>query len=441
MTIETNSDKKQKENKEINPEVLHYIDNEIEHIRNEIQQPGWTIWAILGALATVIWLFIGELEKQLYILNNVLLLSLLIFYLGNNLLGSILRVLFWAQKPNLLLSASQAKMHRNIFRELLAVMVSLCAILITYHFSNDFDPTFIKLSYIWNSFFIFGLFMRLLLQPIYEKVDYVEKVNPPTRFSVRALILLIPFITYLSWQIIDYIIDKQIIITFDDIKVVGLIVAFYILLRVFVGIRTSSPTLSTLVEIRRKYFLGQISNETINDQIEAALIGLNISDYLQKRLSTFLFLVQEGNFELDQADIKLNLLNQKYEETEKPTLELQVTIDALNEALFQHCKRYEKHLHSMVFREYLLLVGQKLNYRLILDMESSLDKTRKKMSDTIVNSRIHYETLVTNWLKLLSVHETEETVKVWKEKTKGQLTLTRTFPPYFKKYLPQEENS
>ena len=43
--------------------LIQLLNKEIENIKDERQQPGWTIWALGGSLATMFWLLLNEIEK------------------------------------------------------------------------------------------------------------------------------------------------------------------------------------------------------------------------------------------------------------------------------------------------------------------------------------------------------------------------------------------
>ena len=48
-----------------------FLDSEIENLRSEIQRPGWTSWALSGALAALVWILISLVEEGGYSLEAV----------------------------------------------------------------------------------------------------------------------------------------------------------------------------------------------------------------------------------------------------------------------------------------------------------------------------------------------------------------------------------
>ena len=74
------------------------IEFEIERLHSQASQPGWTIWALLGALATIIWFLLSELGKNdldLFVLSYLLLF----IYLTIHFLWFIYQLFDYSPKP------------------------------------------------------------------------------------------------------------------------------------------------------------------------------------------------------------------------------------------------------------------------------------------------------------------------------------------------------
>lgn len=56
--------------------IIELLEFEITQIRTEESQPGWTTWALLGGLATTLWLFALEIENHGANLQTTLFLFL-----------------------------------------------------------------------------------------------------------------------------------------------------------------------------------------------------------------------------------------------------------------------------------------------------------------------------------------------------------------------------
>ena len=65
----------------LDEKFLDFLDDEIENVQQEIKKSGWTIWALIGGLASLVWLFLDELGKNDFNFNNILILLLVSFYI------------------------------------------------------------------------------------------------------------------------------------------------------------------------------------------------------------------------------------------------------------------------------------------------------------------------------------------------------------------------
>jgi hypothetical protein len=61
-----------------NREFNTFLDSEIENLRSEVERPGWTSWALTGALAALVWILISLVEQGNHSLKAVASLLLVI---------------------------------------------------------------------------------------------------------------------------------------------------------------------------------------------------------------------------------------------------------------------------------------------------------------------------------------------------------------------------
>lgn len=59
--------------------IIHFLECEISSRRSEAMRPGWTTWAILGAMASLLWLMFSVLDTNEFISwRNILYITLLL---------------------------------------------------------------------------------------------------------------------------------------------------------------------------------------------------------------------------------------------------------------------------------------------------------------------------------------------------------------------------
>ncbi|HEX2996205.1 MAG TPA: hypothetical protein VHP14_15370 [Anaerolineales bacterium] len=284
--------------------LLSYIDHEIDYIRNEIQQPGWTLWATLGGLASLVYLLIDNFsQKQLNLITVFLLYTLA------DMLIALIRVS---------LPANEDPDHKGRFklfesptgyRLLFNVALSLISIVLAYKWQSSIEKQIVYSIIAWYGSLIL---MAVVVQFFKAMTSGVQlPAGPKKGISISTGCIFGPllFLTvYLAWRIINNFITHTQIFGIEELKVALILVAIVFLLGILIRIRTKSPILSSLAEIRRNYFLGAISTKEARERVEIALLGLKVSDILQKQLSEFLSTMQATHSALQTALAKLNVL-------------------------------------------------------------------------------------------------------------------------------------
>ena len=59
-------------------DFINYLDQEISSYRSDLTRPGWTTWALVGAIAAASWLLLEQAEKSGFAFRNVLFVLLVV---------------------------------------------------------------------------------------------------------------------------------------------------------------------------------------------------------------------------------------------------------------------------------------------------------------------------------------------------------------------------
>ncbi len=62
-------------------DFVNYLNEEISSYHSDLTRPGWTTWAIVGAISAAIWLLLEQFEKSVFDLQNVFFLLLVVSFL------------------------------------------------------------------------------------------------------------------------------------------------------------------------------------------------------------------------------------------------------------------------------------------------------------------------------------------------------------------------
>jgi len=257
------------------------LDFEIQRIQTENAQPGWTVWALLGALATSAWLALAELESQRADTFKTLLVALALHLTYDLLvLGSAL------------LSASNASRDKRVRfrlshhilshgRVYLAVNSARYTGLLSIAMLNSLVPTG------WLTVCVYAVLGSLLLLNLFALMLSFAGIpvpEPPrgtpigTRVTVvAAFAVLVIAVGHLSRILF-------VILTAGDIvsmRLGALIAVFAVLASFLARERSHPPLLRTLIDVRRGLALDDLDYETARKQTEIALKGMTVFDMYQ----------------------------------------------------------------------------------------------------------------------------------------------------------------
>lgn len=281
--------------------IVELLDFEITRIRAEESQPGWTVWALLGGIATTGWLFTLEIESHGANLRAISFLFL-IFYL----VFTSTRVLHRLLSPpsSSLKSASHFHLsHSHLSKTrtslLLDLALRIILILIVVAHSPLVHPAFYITACI-----LFGAEVVVCL--IIFALSFLHL--PITDYRTSRLRQVAPFI-YIFFALIiitlvgygGALVGRTISPTISEYRSAGLLMAITLMLSILARRGRDSPLLQTLIDIRRNIGFGRLPVEDAKRQAEIALEGMTASDILQDELAAILSHIEDINIRLESA--------------------------------------------------------------------------------------------------------------------------------------------
>jgi hypothetical protein len=287
---------------------VELINEEISYIRNEGLEPGWTVWAVNAAIASLIWLFFSEFEKQQGHFESVIMLFVIFNYL------------YSCATYSYNFFIREQKQKSDYFRPMLffslprlelivSVITKVGIILITYYFQGKINILVTVLAYVINVYYlILDLLAPLLEKSIEQKKLFIETRSYGERFIRINYILSNLIYAFLSYAYFRYVLQASMPISASDVRFVCLIFAILYLFRVMSLIQTKSPVLDLLVKIRRDYVLGKIDTLEVKKRIDNALFGLKVNDVqyeYQQLLTEYIDDAEKELFEVFKLMYKL----------------------------------------------------------------------------------------------------------------------------------------
>jgi hypothetical protein len=297
-------------------DLIHLLDSEIDFAKNEIQQSGWTKWAIYGGLATLLWILFNELEKGGITLEILYLLLLIILFLTELrfVIGSVIPISEDEETERFINTSIISKNRLVLLLMVLPVILALFAI----SYLSNFVGMFVAiLTYVINGWFIFCiLFMLVLSFKEFPLPSNTKKLKWYTRIAPALMSFALIYVLY---TLLEIVIGHSTLLA--HIRIAGLISVIYYLLYLINRVSTGSPLLDSLINIRRKYSLGYLDYKQAAEQTDIALTGMRISNFLQGYIVEILSLFDEFYPKIQKISIQLRAIEKINEESQEQFLE------------------------------------------------------------------------------------------------------------------------
>lgn len=281
--------------------VLHALDKEIDSILSDRKRPGWTIWAILGGVATVVWLLFDVFEEKQISFKSVSILYLIFSMLLESVINFSLTLSTsetYSRKKSRRFFLSNQIFGSNRMELFISLIRAISLLSIAVYYSNNvWWPKVFYVS-LFN-----GLAALLFLMIIILGFLKLPMSSPLIKlYWYHSLIHL--FVLGISiWSLTGYYSLISINTTISEYRISGLLIAAtYLIIMLSQGTQ-NSPILNSLYEIRRDLCFNKIDLNTAIYQIDIALAGMQFDDIVQEDVSDTLHLLDKINEEY-QASLK-----------------------------------------------------------------------------------------------------------------------------------------
>jgi hypothetical protein len=322
--------------------LTELLDSEIVHIRSEYERPGWTRWALLGGIASTIWLIMDRVELSSFNVTNVSILFLafsLLFYLFISL-------------STLLDSPRAGSRTGDRFRltnrwfalsrsGILLFLAHIVVVIVTAYSVQAYVlwPFTVTIYVVYG---LLALVLLLLFTLTYFPYPFSVRPGSPITSTMFNLVLIVgslaPAVAYLH-----SVINSPNAANIDDFRIAALFIVLYYLSRTLVGLRGKTPILSSLVTTRRELLLGRIDIDIATQQIDIALAGLRVSDILHEDVRELLELRGAYSAEMCKASKKTKAMRATIKDItksgEKPDEQDLSIVESLADSIQSHVQK------------------------------------------------------------------------------------------------------
>lgn len=291
-----------------------FLNSEIENLRNEIQRPGWTTWALTGALAALVWILISLVEQGHYSLRAVASILLVISFLDYSYTP--IRVLV---SPSLTVQQLRGRIiptrlfSANIPSFILMVAQLVFLTIVISRFSPELGSVATSISLAAVSFLLFSTMIAAIV--IIARFPIV--FNPGNRVASALLVVCSGLLLLSAWYHIRFLWISPGGATVYDVRFAIVIAAIFFLSLKLISVPRGALTLDVLTNIRRELMLERLELETAIEQADIALTGDRASKLLESYIAKLLSLYRDAKAEFSRS---VSLLDQ-LEEWQSGTVE------------------------------------------------------------------------------------------------------------------------
>ena len=310
--------------------LIHFLEYEISSRRSEAMRPGWTTWAILGAMASLLWLMFSVLDTNKFISwHNILYITLLLS-VSFDFLFLLIRILS-SVGPKHLGSVRRFEYFENYIGSfLVSILFRTGVLLIFIHLFSPKINNFVEF-FCWL-FLGLSLIQILLLLAVYY-LQVPISTNPNPRFKWASYIYVMVWLTsggLATVGLIVIIYSKVLVPSIPEWRIGFIIFALSLLVLIYPHSKPISRLLLQLDDIRQKLSLGQIDLNRAKQQIDLIIHGLTLSDILQSNINDILVSLNTMQNIYEKYDSELRLIEKFIDiPTEKLNKEEKTTVDAV----------------------------------------------------------------------------------------------------------------
>lgn len=290
-----------------NKEFDTFLDSEIENLRSEIQLPGWTSWALTGALAALVWILISLVEKGNYSLKEVASLLLVISFLTYSY--AFVKVLVGpslpSERPKGRLVPTNIINANMPFIILLVAQIAFLTIVIP-RLSSELGGVATSISLAAISL----LWLSVLAGIVVVAVRIPVPLNSRNRLTIISLVIYLVVMLLSIWYHIRFLWISPGVASVYDVRFALVIAAIFYLSCRLVSVPRGALTLDMLRTIRRELLLERIELEAATQQVDIALTGMRASDLLEGYVSKLLSLYRDAKAELSRTVLLLDQLEE-----------------------------------------------------------------------------------------------------------------------------------
>lgn len=297
--------------------LLRLLDFEIEKLRSEDKQPGWTIWALLGSLATIIWLLLRQFPQNNLSWPNIFSLVLFVSICLDTITFLYKVCLVNEETSPIEPRFGYTKTLFSTKRALgLLEFLRIIILLVILYFTAMPKLYSLPLWFLYSSSAALSLIF-LILTFFRLPISLSPNLHLCSKVSIVIIFVGLPTLGLVGLS--KELFMKNSLPTIPEWRIAGLLFAIMSLLSLLAKTQQQSHLLPILLNLRRDLVLEKIDIASAKQQIDIALTGLRVDHIFQEDVSKVLWHLNERNIAYKHISDQLKLVEKMLSRIEDNT--------------------------------------------------------------------------------------------------------------------------
>lgn len=364
-------------------EIIDMLNVYRTRLKEDYEKPGWNIWALCGALSSLVWLFIdlASRDSNIDLKTPVKLLIIVVLFETSFLIR------FDSNKRGKYVEIAKEIRNPRIIFSFVSLLLLTVFALFEISFRSNLKYVFFfflfSLDVVFASFFIQGLSGRTLRKVIYRKRD------KQWRYFLFFLFLSLTALS--SYSIIDSISS---ICSWDLWKLLLIYAGIYILVGKLLDAHKKYPLIDQVDYLIDSVVFEQISEDEVVKKLKLIVFGLEFRDIISPNMERLIILNEMIRAEMNLIKDLIDKFGVKKDAIERKALHdaIETHLGKIQNDLFEEMKR-----EALVIKSKLKLGESEKDVRsvnaLVLDELDSITKYLKELVEQLEKREAEFAAL------------------------------------------------
>lgn len=272
-------------------EFLSILSIHKEKLKAEYEKPGWNIWVLYGALASLIWIIIDLYAKDVLEWKDSILI-LVAFVFIEPFASLLIKRLTGTNKKK---TSAYRKINQEVRSGLPDILFSLTTYISIYIFCNFYSEYTFKNAKVLNAFIflMIGIFLLMLVLSLF---DFHFKKNASQSHGtakITSWILLLAIAVLVVFGVRELLLEIQDFYSIKMIKSSLLFIGVYFVASRIVSYSQENLMLNSIDGLIDDVTLDNVSVDEGYKQLEIIIKGIEFSDIMAPSLQKYLELNKE----------------------------------------------------------------------------------------------------------------------------------------------------